>query len=595
MMPKNFSFARPVKREKLSNYELELLVNDSLTIHTEITVKDDARTILIKNFCSSNSANQLANDLERFYQSKINTDVTFIVGDKKFQAHKTILSSRSPVLAAMFTHDMIEKKTSRVSVKDITPEIFEKFLNYMYTDRVANLDVVALDLLKAADMHQLQSLIHSYTIIRKHQVFQVEKFFRNHRYRAETLKEHAIKYVVDGKRDVINTDGFKKLEKNNPSLALELLKRVMETKCNYSETIKVIETKVPQITSHILAFDKSDFIFKSSEFSTGAKLGDLWEASIRINNYYASELKAFISVHVQNMSNHVFTARVKFFIVNYRRQQLLLNHLQYKFSPKAIIGFNEIIPKRWLLGNKLEFLPEDTLTLDIVVSVTDYNDDLGVLTIKSENLSESSEENSIDIKSPKFYNSSKTSLADDLERLYWSKDDTDITIVVEGRRFPAHKIFLKMRSQFLAELLSQDTTKKDLLLEDIKSTIFEKVLKFIYTDRADNLGDAAAQVLEAADKFQLETLKTICEESLSRSLNRENFIEIISLADRHFAINLKNYALEFFGAISEDIVNSYEFMKLENTNSYLALELFKKFHIFKINSLKINSGEGNSA
>ncbi|XP_044574720.1 speckle-type POZ protein-like [Cotesia glomerata] len=147
-----------------------------------------------------------------------------------------------------------------------------------------------------------------------------------------------------------------------------------------------------------------------------------------------------------------------------------------------------------------------------------------------------------------------------------------------------------MRSQFLAALLSQDTTKKDLLLEDIKSTIFEKVLRFIYTDRAHNLGDDAAEVLEAADKFQLETLKIICEESLTRSLNRENFIEIISLADRHFAKNLKNYAMEFFGTVAEDIVNSHEFTKLENTNPYLALELFKKFHIFKINSLKINSG-----
>ncbi|XP_044574718.1 speckle-type POZ protein-like [Cotesia glomerata] len=245
MMPKNFSFARAIKREKLSNYELELLVNDSLTIHTEITVNDDARTIPIKDFCSSNFANQLANDLEHFYQSKINTDVTFIVGDKKFQAHKIILSSRSPVLAAMFTHDMIEKKTSRVSVEDITSEIFEKFLNYMYTDRVANLDDVALDLLKTADMYQIQSLkdICESSLIKS---FKLKNFFEivdlADRYRAETLKEHAIKYVVDGKRDVINTDEFKQLEKNNPSLALELLKRVVIQNTSRVSTCSIIDT-----------------------------------------------------------------------------------------------------------------------------------------------------------------------------------------------------------------------------------------------------------------------------------------------------------------------------------------------------------------
>lgn len=405
----------------------------------------------------------------------------------------------------------------------------------------------------------------------------------------------------------------------------------METKCNFVEKIQVIEKKIMQVTSHIVAFDKPNCTFESCEFSTGAKLGDNWQVSIHINNNSASEFRDYISVYVQNMSDHVFNAKVKFFIVSNRRQKLFINHFQYQFSARAIWGFNNLVPKRWLLENRLEFLPEDTFTVYTVVTVFDDYEDRNALIVINENLHESPKEkaqenhsenlnkksernlvqnssenpkknlnqNSVEIKSPKFYNSSKTSLADDSERLYWSKTDTDITIVVKGRRFPAHKIFLKMRSQFLAAMLSQGTTeketKKDFVLVDIKPQIFEKVLRFIYTDRADDLGNDAAEVLEAADKFQLETLKIICEESLSRSLNRENFIEIISLADRHFAKNLKNYAMEFFGTIAEDIVESYEFKKLENTNPYLALELFKKFHILKINSLKINSGEENTA
>ncbi|XP_074094796.1 speckle-type POZ protein-like [Cotesia typhae] len=245
MIHNNCSFKKVIKRKKLSNYEFELLVNDSLTIHAEVTVIDNARTIPIKNFCSSNSANQLANDLKRFYQSKINTDVTFFVGDKKFQVHKIILTSRSPVLAAMFTHDMIEKNTNRVLVEDITPEIFEKFLIYMYTDRVANLDHVVLDLLKIADMYQLQSLkdICEASLIKS---FKFKNFFEivdlADRHRAETLKEHAIKYVVDGKRDVVNTDEFKQLEKNNPSLALELLKKVVTHNTCIVSTCSIIDT-----------------------------------------------------------------------------------------------------------------------------------------------------------------------------------------------------------------------------------------------------------------------------------------------------------------------------------------------------------------
>ncbi|XP_074095242.1 speckle-type POZ protein B-like [Cotesia typhae] len=404
----------------------------------------------------------------------------------------------------------------------------------------------------------------------------------------------------------------------------------METKNNFVEKSQVIEKKIMQVASHIVAFDKPNCVFESCEFSTGAKLGDTWKISIHMNNNNASELRDFISVYVQNMSDHVFNAKVKFFIVNNKRQKLFINFFQYLFSAKAIWGFNGLVPKKWLLENRLEFLPEDTFTVYTVVTVFDDYEDRNALIVISENSHESPKEktqenhkenlnknskrnliqnssenqkknfnqNSVEIKSPKFYNSSKTSLSDDSERLYRSKKDTDVTIVVKGRRFPAHKIFLKMRSQFLAEMLSQGATeketKKDFVLADIKPGIFEKVLRFIYTDRADYLGNDAAEVLEAADKFQLETLKIICEESLSKSLNRENFIEIISLADRHFAKNLKNYAMEFFGTIAEDIVKSYDFNKLENTNPYLALELFKKFHILKINSLKINSEEDRS-
>ena len=49
----------------------------------------------------------------------------------------------------------------------------------------------------------------------------------------------------------------------------------------------------------------------------------------------------------------------------------------------------------------------------------------------------------------------------------------------------------------------------------------------------------------AADKYNLQQLKAQCEESLIRCLFYENFIDVLLLADKHSADNLKREVLDF--------------------------------------------------
>lgn len=67
------------------------------------------------------------------FVSKKSTDVTIKVKEKIFSAHKFILSARSPVLAAMFENEMIEKETGFVDISDCNPEAFNDFLLYLYS------------------------------------------------------------------------------------------------------------------------------------------------------------------------------------------------------------------------------------------------------------------------------------------------------------------------------------------------------------------------------------------------------------------------------------------------------------------------------
>ena len=64
------------------------------------------------------------------------TEVVFQVGDSTFPAHKFVLAARSPVFRAMFEADMKEARTGRVNIVDAAPDIFEQFLQFLYTGKL---------------------------------------------------------------------------------------------------------------------------------------------------------------------------------------------------------------------------------------------------------------------------------------------------------------------------------------------------------------------------------------------------------------------------------------------------------------------------
>ena len=69
-----------------------------------------------------------------------------------------VLLSYQYCFAAMFDHDMEEKKNSRVEVKDVEPEVMAELLRFIYTGKTATIDSMAAELLAAADKYALERL-----------------------------------------------------------------------------------------------------------------------------------------------------------------------------------------------------------------------------------------------------------------------------------------------------------------------------------------------------------------------------------------------------------------------------------------------------
>ena len=56
---------------------------------------------------------------------------------EKFEVHKSILSARSEVFAAMLQSDSLtETKDNQMTIKDIKPDALKAMLRFLYTDQV---------------------------------------------------------------------------------------------------------------------------------------------------------------------------------------------------------------------------------------------------------------------------------------------------------------------------------------------------------------------------------------------------------------------------------------------------------------------------
>ena len=80
---------------------------------------------------------------------------------------------------------------------------------------------------------------------------------------------------------------------------------------------------------------------------------------------------------------------------------------------------------------------------------------------------------------------------------------------------------------------------------DFDSAVILQVLLYIYTGTLDDTADSedmAAEILKAANKYELDALKALCEKKLVDVLEEENCVRIYILSDFHQAFVLKNEA-----------------------------------------------------
>uniref|UniRef100_A0A0E0LEH0 BTB domain-containing protein n=1 Tax=Oryza punctata TaxID=4537 RepID=A0A0E0LEH0_ORYPU len=497
---------------------LGYLKDDCLTVECTITVLKEfpepvVTTDPIKEVQVPSS--DLHKHLGELLQKETGTDITFVVSGECFAAHKNILAARSPVFMAEFFGHMKEASSGRVVIEDMDAAVFEIMLHFIYTDTVPELNhqqeesatTMATHLLAVADRYGLNrlKLICESKLSGGIVVDTVATTLAlAEQHNCSLLKAKCVEFIIrtPGNLDaVLLTDGFKHLEASCPS--------------------------VRWVGGH-----DWEIRLRPKDPWVGRRDRPLTLKLVLRSEPCTGSVKAQLSCCLVDLTQKLKPSEMK-----------TVSHKFHKpgdYSPRAVFMARDELKSSG-------YLTDDSYVVQCAITVLREQPEISAAAGDSQNaaVAPSSE------------------LHAHLGTLLENKTGADVTFVVSGESFAAHKAILASRSPvFMAELFGAMKMKASQRVEikDMEAPVFKAILHFVYTDtvpeldhRDDEEMEAAAtamaqHLLAGADRYGLERLKLICASKLAERIDVDTVSTTLALAEQHDCSHLKAKCVEFIAA-----------------------------------------------
>ena len=274
-----------------------------------------------------------------------------------------------------------------------------------------------------------------------------------------------------------------------------------------------------------------------------------------------------LSIYVR--SNNEFSVKAKYDVSILDSSMKKTNELK-----REILAYDQKTPawgfKKWILRENLikdqQLLPNGHLT--ILLELTVY----GTEKVLSGSRNFEEEDKS------KTRAKGLEQVSANLEKLFNDQEFSDVEIKCDGEVFHCHELILSTRSDVFRAMFRNDMTEnrtKEVNIEDIDSKVLGEMLNFIYTGvtNEDVLEEKTAELLEAANRYQLEVLKSICEDRLCSSLEVSNSIEYLIFGDMYQASKLKRMSLRMVASNMATLVGTEDYQNLVKKHPVLAAEI----------------------
>ena len=165
--------------------------------------------------------------------------------------------------------------------------------------------------------------------------------------------------------------------------------------------------------------------------------------------------------------------------------------------------------------------------------------------------------------------------------LLFDKDCADVVLVCGDKTLPCHTSVLSARSPVFRAMFKSDMAEKKkgkVEIQGFSSDVIQKMLHFMYTGTLStyDLDEMeTADILGAADQYQIDLLKRVCENKLCEILDVDNCLKLLAIADMYKAERLKTIGMELVVKNMETIVvnNSEDWKQCAKTNPDLVVKI----------------------
>ncbi|XP_014235420.1 protein roadkill-like [Trichogramma pretiosum] len=158
---------------------------------------------------------------------------------------------------------------------------------------------------------------------------------------------------------------------------------------------------------------------------------------------------------------------------------------------------------------------------------------------------------------------------------FYSEKLSDVKLIVEEVKIPAHKIVLSAASPVFRAMFTHDmleNTENSVKITDITEDILTEMLRYIYTGEIDAIEtDQIIALLAAADKYQIDNLKIKCGKVLCDELSSQNAIKLLLAAYKYKIKNLKDEVIKFVTTHIQLFSYSEEMKEIDDPDIWMNL------------------------
>ena len=144
----------------------------------------------------------------------------------------------------------------------------------------------------------------------------------------------------------------------------------------------------------------------------------------------------------------------------------------------------------------------------------------------------------------------------------------DVTVVVKGEEFKAHKLVLASASPFFLSLLESQMKERteDVIkieLQEATAPVMEEVLAYVYTGNVSLTTENGHGLIATADYLLLPGLKTMAESFLKLHLTIENSIFNYYFAEKYQCSGLKEESCKMINKNFRKVMETADFLSLD--------------------------------